>query len=220
MIKAVIFDMDGTILDTIEDIAGAVNYILAKYDMPLRTVDEVKGFVGNGLLRTLELSVPLETDKEFVNKIFEEFVIYYKSHSQIKTKPYDGIVEAIRKLKDQGFKTAVVSNKRQEAVEELCDIFYDGLFDIALGERDGIPRKPAPDMNNIVLDYLEVNSNEAIYIGDSEVDIKTATNSNLKGIYVSWGFRDKEDLINHGAKLIVDTPDELLFEVNRLCEKG
>lgn len=202
--------MDGTILNTIEDIAGAVNYILKKYNMPERTVDEVKFFVGNGLYRTLELSVSEGTEKKFVDGIYEEFVAYYKEHSNINTKPYAGIVETITKLKEHGYKLAVVSNKRQEAVCELCELYYKGLFDIALGDQEGLKRKPAPDMVYKALEELGAGNNEAVYVGDSDVDIKTAANSGLKGIFVSWGFRSREFLKEHGATVIIDRPENII----------
>lgn len=213
-VETVVFDMDGTILNTIDDIAGAVNYILKKYELPLRTVEEVKGFVGNGLKRTLLLSVPEGTGEEFVDSIFDEFTEYYKSHSNIYTKPYDGIVDTLKELKRRGYKLAVVSNKRHEAVVKLCDTFYSGLFDEMLGETEGINRKPAPDMVNLVLDRLKSDKSHSVYVGDSDVDIKTANNSGLNGIYVSWGFRTKEFLISEGAECIVDTPEQLLEILN------
>lgn len=211
--KTLIFDMDGTILDTIEDITNAVNYILVKYGMPKRSVDEVKFFVGNGLYKTLERSAPSGTSEELLKSIYEEMVSYYKEHSNINTKPYDGIIDAIKTLKALGYKTAVVSNKRHEAVVELCHEFYEGLFDEALGDTENIAKKPAPDMVNIVLDKLGANKNEAVFIGDSDVDIMTAKNSGLVGIFVSWGFRTKEFLIEHGAECIVDTPKELVEKI-------
>lgn len=214
--KAVIFDMDGTILNTIDDLANAVNYILEKYNMPTKTVDEVRVIVGNGLHRTLELCVAEGTSREFVDSIFDEFAAYYKSHSNINTKPYEGIVEAIRKLKDKGYKLAVVSNKRQEAVEKLCDEFYLGLFDEMFGDQDGMARKPEPDMVWKALDNLGVLKSDAVYIGDSEVDIMTANNSKLKGIYVSWGFRGASLLKESGAEIIVDTTEEMIAAVDRV----
>lgn len=208
--------MDGTILNTIDDIAAAVNYILMKNNMEPRTVDEVKGFVGNGLYRTLKLSLRKELSEEEMSQMFDEFVAYYKEHSAINTRPYDGIVEAIKVLKDKGYKVAVVSNKRQEAVEELCEKFYKGLFDIALGDQDGIARKPAPDMVNKVLEFWNINNSEAIYVGDSEVDILTAKNSKLDCISVSWGFREKETLTDNGATVIVDTPEDMIKIVEKI----
>jgi len=208
--KIIIFDMDGTILNTIEDIAGAVNYILAKYEMPLRTLEEVKFFVGNGLKKTLLRSVPNGTKEEFVDSIYSEFTTYYKAHSRENTKPYDGIVDTIRLLKSKGYKLAVVSNKRHEAVLELCDEFFDGCFDVAMGDQDGIRIKPAPDMVECVLEQMSCTKSEAIYVGDSDVDIMTAVNSGLECISVSWGFRSREFLMEHNAKTIIDLPDELL----------
>lgn len=216
MVKLLVFDMDGTILDTIEDITNAVNYILAKNNFPLRSLSEVKAFVGNGLHRTLELSVPKGTSMDIVDGIFDEFVAYYKSHSNICTKPYAGIVDAISRLKADGYKLAVVSNKRQEAVEELCNVFYDGLFDIAMGDREGFKRKPDPDMVNNVLNNLCISREEAVYIGDSDVDIMTARNSKLKCISVSWGFRTREYLEEQGAELIIDSVDELVDVIRKI----
>ena len=213
-VETVVFDMDGTILNTIDDIAGAVNYILKKYELPLRTVEEVKGFVGNGLKRTLLLSVPEGCSEDFVDSIFDEFTEYYKNHSNIYTQPYDGIVDALKELKRRGYKLAVVSNKRHEAVVKLCDTFYKGLFDTMLGETEGINRKPAPDMVNLVLDRLKSDKSRSVYVGDSDVDIKTANNSGLNGIYVSWGFRSKGFLISEGAECIVNTPEQLLEILN------
>lgn len=207
--KLIIFDMDGTILNTIEDIAGAVNYILDKYNMPLRTVDEVKGFVGNGLRKTLIRSVPYENEV-IVDKIYDEFVAYYKEHSGDHTQPYKDIVEVLRNLREKkGYKLAVVSNKRHEAVLELCEQFFEGCFDMAMGEQDGIPIKPAPDMICKILEGLNCYSNEAIYVGDSDVDLMTASNSGLECIAVSWGFRTREFLIKNGATAVVDSPMEL-----------
>lgn len=217
--SVVIFDMDGTILNTIDDITGAVNYILAKYDLPLRSLDEVKSFVGNGLHRTLELSVPSDVSESFVDEIFDEFVSYYRSHSNIVTKPYDGIVEAIRALKEKGYQLAVVSNKRQEAVSSLCDVFYTDLFDENIGDQDGIARKPAPDMVRLVLDRLGEAKENAVYVGDSDVDIMTAKNAGMKGIFVSWGFREAEFLTEHGAEQIVNSTEELLEAIDQTLPK-
>jgi len=209
-VKILIFDMDGTILDTIEDITNAVNYILGKYNMPLRSVDEVKFFVGNGLKKTLLRSVPSGTGEAFVDETYPEFTAYYKEHSREKTKPYEGIVDVITELKDRGYKLAVVSNKRHEAVLELCEEFFCGCFDIAMGDQEGINIKPAPDMVESVLEKSGCKKEDAIYIGDSDVDIMTAYNSGLSCISVSWGFRSREFLIEHKADVIIDSPGELL----------
>lgn len=208
--KLYIFDMDGTILNTIDDIAGAINYVLDMHGYPRHTVDEVKSFVGNGLKRALELSLPDGVAGDVLNQLFTELVAYYNEHSNIMTRPYEGIVEVIHKLREQGKIVAVVSNKRVEAVRDLCDIYFAGCFDMALGDQDGIARKPAPDMTNMVIEHYGTCKDKCVYIGDSDVDLMTARNTEIDCIAVTWGFRTREFLIEHGAEIIVDSPWELL----------
>lgn len=205
-----IFDMDGTILNTIDDIAGAINYVLDIHGYPRRTVDEVKSFVGNGLKRALELSLPNSVAGDVLNQLFTELVAYYNEHSNIMTRPYEGIVEVIHKLREQGKIVAVVSNKRVEAVRDLCDIYFAGCFDMALGDQDGIARKPAPDMTNMVIEHYGILKDKCVYIGDSDVDLMTARNTEIDCIAVTWGFRTREFLVEHGATMIIDRPEELL----------
>lgn len=205
-----IFDMDGTILNTIDDIAGAINYVLDIHGYPKRTVDEVKSFVGNGLKRALELSLPDGVAGDVLNQLFTELVAYYNEHSNIMTRPYEGIVEVIHKLREQGKIVAVVSNKRVEAVRDLCDIYFAGCFDMALGDKDGIARKPAPDMTNMVIEHYGILKDKCVYIGDSDVDLMTARNTEIDCIAVTWGFRTREFLVEHGAEIIIDSPWELL----------
>lgn len=205
-----IFDMDGTILNTIDDIAGAINYVLDIHGYPRRTVDEVKSFVGNGLKRALELSLPDGVAGDVLNQLFTELVAYYNEHSNIMTRPYEGIVEVIHKLREQGKIVAVVSNKRVEAVRDLCDIYFAGCFDMALGDQDGIARKPAPDMTNMVIEHYGILKDKCVYIGDSDVDLMTARNTEIDCIAVTWGFRTREFLVEHGAEIIIDSPWELL----------
>lgn len=205
-----IFDMDGTILNTIDDIAGAINYVLDIHGYPRRTVDEVKSFVGNGLKRALELSLPDGVAGDVLNQLFTELVAYYNEHSNITTRPYEGIVEVIHKLREQGKIVAVVSNKRVEAVRDLCDIYFAGCFDMALGDQDGIARKPAPDMTNMVIEHYGILKDKCVYIGDSDVDLMTARNTEIECIAVTWGFRTREFLVEHGATMIIDRPEELL----------
>lgn len=205
-----IFDMDGTILNTIDDIAGAINYVLDIHGYPRRTVDEVKSFVGNGLKRALELSLPDGGAGDVLNQLFTELVAYYNEHSNIMTRPYEGIVEVIHKLREQGKIVAVVSNKRVEAVRDLCDIYFAGCFDMALGDQDGIARKPAPDMTNMVIEHYGILKDKCVYIGDSDVDLMTARNTEIDCIAVTWGFRTREFLVEHGATMIIDRPEELL----------
>ena len=208
--KLYIFDMDGTILNTIDDIAGAINYVLDIHGYPRHTVDEVKSFVGNGLKRALELSLPDGVAGDVLNQLFTELVAYYNEHSNIMTRPYEGIVEVIHKLREQGKIVAVVSNKRVEAVRDLCDIYFAGCFDMALGDQDGIARKPAPDMTNMVIEHYGILKDKCVYIGDSDVDLMTARNTEIDCIAVTWGFRTREFLVEHGAEIIVDSPWELL----------
>lgn len=208
--KLVIFDMDGTILDTIDDLADSLNYILKMNDMPTHSVEEVKSFVGNGIRVLIDKAVPIGTSADVKEKLFSDFVPYYKAHSAVKTRPYEGINEAIAELKSKGYLTAVVSNKRHEAVKSLCKEFFNGCFDSEFGEQDGINKKPAPDLVNMVLSELNVVREEAVYIGDSEVDLLTAANSEMDCIAVSWGFRGKDVLKSLGAERIADTTSEML----------
>lgn len=209
--KLAIFDMDGTILNTLEDLTDSVNHILTIHDYPIRTINEVKSFLGNGILRLIQLAVPENANisTETLNSLYNEFIEYYKIHNQDKTTAYDGVKELIIQLKFVGYKTAVVSNKADVAVKQLCIKYFDGLFDYSVGERTEIPKKPAPDSVVEVLNKLQVANTDAVYIGDSEVDIATAKNSKMDSIIVSWGFREKDFLYSMGAATIVDSPDEI-----------
>lgn len=207
--KLAVFDMDGTILDTLEDLQDSLNAILAKYGYPVRTFEEVRSFVGNGILKLIERAVPAECNAEEIQKVYQDFLPYYREHSADKTRPYRGITELLEQLKKSGMKLAVVSNKADAAVQDLCVQYFDGLFDVAAGERDGIAKKPDPAMVEFVLKTLEVSKEEAVYIGDSEVDIATACNSGLHLCAVEWGFRDIEVLKEHGAEYIFSDPKSL-----------
>ena len=207
--KLAIFDMDGTILDTLDDLTDTMNHCLQKYNLPVRTKADVRSFVGNGILRLVEQGVPNETDTKQIENIYQEFLDYYKIHSADKTKPYDGILCLLCKLKEQGFMTAVVSNKADSAVQKLCEKYFNGLFDVAVGEQATVRRKPAPDSVNAVLKQLNIDKKNAVYIGDSEVDIQTAQNTKISCVSVGWGFRDREELMDYGAEVIVSTVDEL-----------
>lgn len=208
--RLIIFDMDGTILNTIDDLADCTNYALRKLGLPERTLGEVRNFVGNGIAKLIDRSVPAGTDAVIRDKVYEQFTAYYKEHCADKTRPYDGIVELLGKLHESGYKTAVVSNKADFAVQDLCAEYFDGLFDMAVGAKDGVAKKPAPDSVNEVLDRLGIDRQDAVYIGDSDVDIATAANSGLDSIIVEWGFRDREFLIQHGAKVLVKKPEDVM----------
>lgn len=210
--KAAVFDMDGTILDTLKDLADAMNYELRKNGMPERTIDEIRRFVGNGIRKLIERAVPPETRPAVIDAIFADFVDYYKTHCEIATKPYAGIETLVKKLRQAGIKTAVNSNKADAAVQILCEKYFPNLFDLAVGEKEGIARKPAPDSVNEILRQFGVNKNEAFYIGDSDVDFETARNAGLDFIGVDWGFRGKDFLRACGAeKIAVNTEDVLEF---------
>lgn len=204
-----IFDMDGTILDTLDDLADSVNYALAQSGFEKRTVSEVRQFVGNGILKLVQRAVPTGTEDIKINKVFEDFKIYYKKHCADKTKEYSGITEMIKVLRKNGMKTAVVSNKADFAVQDLCKKYFDGLFDFAVGEKTGVRKKPYADSVNEVLENLKVKKENSVYIGDSEVDIQTGENAQMDCISVEWGFRDTKVLKENGARLILSSVSEL-----------
>lgn len=205
-----IFDLDGTILNTLEDLADSTNYALKTCGYPERTMDEVRQFVGNGIRKLMERAVPEGTPVEEIDRVHETFTAHYKVHCADKTRPYDGIMELLQNLKKDGCKLAVVSNKADYGVQELCKQYFDGVFDFAVGEREGIRKKPAPDSVNEVLKTLECSRDRAVYIGDSDVDIQTAANAQMDHIIVEWGFRDVPFLIAKGAKVLVEKPEEIL----------
>ena len=207
--RIALFDLDGTVLDTLQDLAAATNAVLEMHGLPLHTTDEVRAFVGNGIAKLIERAVPEGSSAELIAAVLESFKTYYGAHCADRTKPYEGITEMLRALRAAGVKTAVVSNKADFAVRELAVRYFDGLFDYALGERADITRKPAPDMVYHVLDALGESAEGAVYIGDSDVDILTAANAGLPAIGVTWGFRDRACLLGAGATVLVDTPAAL-----------
>ena len=209
MYKLAVFDMDGTILDTLEDLKDSTNFALEKCGYPTRSYDEVRRFVGNGIRKLIERAVPEGLTTEQIDRVHEVFTEHYKVHCADKTKAYDGIKPLLEKLRASGVKTAVVSNKADYGVQELCKEYFDGLFDYAVGEREGIRRKPAPDAVNEALRVLGMDKSEAVYIGDSDVDFETAKNAELPCISVLWGFRDEEFLREKGATLFVHDPAEI-----------
>lgn len=208
--KLAVFDMDGTILNTLEDLADSTNYALKANGLPERTIDEVRIFLGNGIRLLIERAVPTDTDKELTDKVFDTFKEYYKTHCAVKTRPYDGIKDVLLELRKAGCLTAVVSNKADFAVQDLCKDYFDNLFDFAIGEREGIKKKPAPDSVFEVLSKLNVEKDNAVYIGDSDVDFATSVNAGMDVIMVGWGFRDEEFLREKGAKRIIKQPSEIL----------
>lgn len=208
--ELIVFDMDGTILDTLEDLKNSMNHTLRLYNMPERTLDEIRSFVGNGIRRLIERAVVTGTPENRIDEIHRDFMTYYEVHCADFTRPYDGVNDLIAKLRKRGFKTAVVSNKADGAVQDLCVQYFPDLFDLAIGERPELARKPASDMVDLALEQLHVSREKAVYIGDSDVDVATAKNSNLDMIAVDWGFRTRDFLMKQGAEIIVSKPEEIL----------
>lgn len=211
--KLAIFDLDGTILNTLADLADSTNYALQKNGLPGRSVEQVRLFVGNGIRKLIERAVPEGSDEALIQRVHEDFTEHYKVHCADKTRPYEGIMELLRALRAAGLKTAVVSNKADYGVQALCEDYFPGLFDFAVGERTGIRRKPNPDSVLEVLKKLSATQAEAIYIGDSDVDIETAKNAGLACISVTWGFRDREFLQRHGAVTFAERPEDVYKEI-------
>ena len=208
--KAVIFDLDGTLLDTLEDLADSVNYVLDKFGYPLMDKKTVRSFLGNGIRKLMDLSLPAGLTEEQKDAAFAVFKTYYIDHCQIKTKPYDGMVDLLKTLSEEGYKLAIVSNKTYLAVKELNDTHFSKYVRTAIGEKPGIRKKPAPDTVLKALEILGCKREETIYVGDSEVDKSTADNVPMDCILVSWGFRDKPQLTALHAKYLVDSPQEIL----------
>lgn len=208
--NAYVFDMDGTILNTIDDLLDTTNYAMERMGYPLHTLEEVKWFVGNGINKLIERAVPEGTSEEDIAKTFEHFMKYYNIHCKDKTGPYEGISELLKRLKEAGKKLAVVSNKADGPVKVLADEVFPGLFDIAIGEKPGVNKKPARDMVDIAIETLGCKREEAVYIGDTDVDFNTAKNSDLDCILCSWGFRGREFIEQYPAEYYVDNPLEIL----------
>ncbi|MCR4853955.1 MAG: HAD family hydrolase [Prevotella sp.] len=209
MYKTYIFDLDGTLLDTLGDLAASTNYALRQMAMPSRSIDEVRRFVGNGVRVLIEKAVPEGTSAERMEQTLAIFRQHYLEHGLDTTQPYPGIVDMLRELKQKGCLMAVVSNKFYAATRELCHHFFPDTIEIAIGEREDIRRKPAPDTVEEALRQLGVGKEDAVYVGDSDVDLMTARNSGLPCISVLWGFRDRAFLENHGATTFIETPKEL-----------
>lgn len=209
----VIFDLDGTLLNTLEDLAGSVNYALRENGYPERALFEVRRFLGNGIRYLMRCAVPENISDEDYEKTFKCFRSHYLVHCLDKTKPYEGMIVLLEELKTRHFKLAIVSNKLQPAVEELNARFFSDVVNVAIGESKGIRRKPAPDTVLMALQQLNSTAEDAVYIGDSEVDILTAQQAGLPCISVLWGFRDHDFLLAHGAKVLVETPAEILQKI-------
>lgn len=210
----VIFDLDGTLLNTLEDLTDSTNFVLSSFGYAQRTVEEVRTFVGNGLVRLLEKAIPQGKDNLNFNEMLELFKVHYDKNCNNKTKPYDGVLELLKTLKENKFKIAVVSNKVDFAVKKLCSRYFGGLIDVAIGETDEIRRKPYPDEIEKALALLDSKKEKSVYVGDSEVDIMTGKNAGMDVISVLWGFRNEDELKENGAHFLASTPAEILSFVS------
>ena len=213
-----IFDMDGTILNTIDDLADSLNVILERYSMPLHTVDQVRFMVGNGIPKLIERAIPNGRNNPKFDELLKEYIAYYEEHSAIKTRPYDGIVEAVKALRKSGVKIAVNTNKVEAAALDLVAKYFPDCFDIVSGSRPGLPPKPAPDGVYEILKRAGIDGKsegqKAVFIGDSDVDLQTGINAGLDVIGVDWGFRGKAFLLEHGAR-----EDNIVMKADELVEK-
>ena len=205
-----IFDLDGTLLDTLDDLTASTNYALSKYGMDLHSRDDVRQFVGNGVKKLIERATPNGTQNPLFNQVFAEFQQHYMNHSLDTTKPYPGVMEMLTTLRSRGKRLAVVSNKMCVATQKLCQHFFGNFIEVAIGESENIRKKPSPDTVVEALRQLGVGSDGAVYVGDSDVDVMTAMNSGLPCISVLWGFRDRAFLLAHGASVFVEHPTQLL----------
>ena len=205
----VIFDLDGTILNTLDDLADSLNHVLEANNFPTHTIDEVRMFVGNGIRKLIERALPQDTDEATRENIYKQFSEYYGQHSQDKTRPYDGIPELFNELRNVGIKIAVNTNKDEDIAKVICEKYFPGMIDVIAGGRKDTPIKPAPAGVNKILKTLNIPKEEALYVGDSDVDIQTGANCGIDEIGVAWGFRGEEFLRQHGAKTVFSDVEQL-----------
>lgn len=211
MKTGILFDLDGTLLNTLEDLLDATNYALAQCGYPLRTLPELRRFVGNGAENQIRMSLPAGASTEEVQRVLKIYKPYYTEHCQVKTRPYDGIWESLAILKEK-YPIAVVSNKPDAAVKALCGQMFPGIF--ALGEAPDCPRKPAPDMVHKACRAIGVDT--CVYVGDSEVDVRTAKNAGVPCLSVLWGFRDREDIEAAGGQYFCESPAQLTEKIEEI----
>ncbi len=211
MYKTYIFDLDGTLLDTLGDLAASTNYALRQYGMAEHSIDDIRRFVGNGVGKLIERAVPGGLENPQFEDVLATFRKHYMEHSLDTTCPYPGVEDLLRELRAKGCRVAVVSNKFYNATRELCRHFFADTVEVAIGEREDIRRKPAPDTVFEALRQLGVTTDDAVYIGDSDVDVATARNAGIPCISVLWGFRDRDFLTAHGATDFVTSPSLILY---------
>ena len=211
--STVVFDLDGTLLNTLDDLTTSTNHALAAFGLPPRRRDEVRSFVGNGIYNLIRLAVPAHSSDELISDVYDVFNAHYAEHSLDVTAPYPGIDDVLAQLRAQGINLCVVSNKGDYAVRPLVERFFPGQFAEAHGERDGIRRKPAPDTILACMNALGEKPETCVYVGDSEVDVASAKNAGIDCVIVTWGFRDEDFLREQGATTIAHTSQELLDEL-------
>ncbi|MDE6968140.1 MAG: HAD family hydrolase [Clostridia bacterium] len=216
MIKNIVFDMDGTILNTIDDLYNSVNYALGQFGYPLRSKQEVLSFVGNGVKLLIERALPKGYTKEEFDSCFTCFMEYYNKHKNDNTAPYDGIIELMDILKKKGYNMSVVSNKFDAGVKELAENLFNGYLPVAIGESEKVAPKPNPSGVWYALELMGANKEDSVYIGDSEVDFETAKNSGLEFIAVTWGFRPRKLHEDLGAKYIAEKPLDIVEILEKL----
>lgn len=210
---AVLFDLDGTLLNTLDDLTDAVNHTLRAFGYPARETPEVRAFVGNGIRKLIERVLPGGGADPNMEAALAEFKRYYTEHCNVRTHPYEGVVEAMAALDEAGIKLAIVSNKNDEAVNALAHDYFGSLVSAAIGGRDGVPRKPAPDMPLLALEAIGAIPERTLFVGDSDVDLQTATNSGMDCMLVSWGFRDKEMLAALNPRFLVEDAAEMPAQI-------
>ena len=210
MIKAVIFDLDGTLADTLEDLCDSTNYALEKHGFPKRDLSEFNMFIGDGVPKLIERAIPKEKfTEEAKQKVYNEFMVHYRQNFLNKTVPYKNIPECVNALLEAGLKLAIVSNKIDEMTVKIANELFSGKFSVVVGKREGCPLKPNPTSTLEVMQKLGVKPEESVFIGDSGMDMKTAKNAGCVALGVLWGFRGKEELIENGADYLVESQEEL-----------
>ena len=216
--NAVIFDLDGTLLDTLDDLTNAVNYFLESHGYPSIAKKTVRSYLGNGAAHLIKSAMPETVDDETFAKYVAEYAEYYRAHSSIETKPYDGVLDVLKELKSDGISVAVVSNKPDPSVKVLCRQYFGELVDFSVGDRPDIARKPSADP--VILATKELGCERAVFVGDSEVDVLTANNAGMPCVSLTWGFRDRDVLEECGALHFADDAEELKEQIYRLLGKG
>ena len=207
----ILFDLDGTLLNTLEDLTDAVNYVMESFDFPNHSIEDVRRFVGNGIRVLMQRAIPEGEKNPRFDEAFALFKTYYLAHNKVKTRPYDGIMELLGELKKRGVHMAIVSNKNQPTVEALCEEEFQGLISVAVGDGEGRARKPAPDGPMEAIRRLGLSGTDGVlYVGDSEVDAQTAENAGLGCVLVTWGFRTRQEMAPYAAFSFIDRPEELL----------